>query len=137
MNNTDPVTSMTLRWLRFSKRDLDVALMVMNNPDTSPHHVCWLCQQSAEKALKAALVFEGITFPYTHDLDVLKKLLPKGWAVRDAHSELFILAEQAVEARYPGAWSEPTNADAVVAESKARLVYDSVESEFKCRGVFV
>ncbi len=114
-----------------------MALKAMRDPDPSPHHACWLCQQSAEKALKAALVFESIAFPHTHDLDVLKNLLPKDWAVRDAHSDLSDLAEWAIEARYPGTWSEPTNADAVVVESKARLVYDAVEDEFRRRGRLV
>ncbi len=36
-----------------------------------PRNICWHAVQSAEKAIKAALIFEGICFPKTHDLEVL------------------------------------------------------------------
>ena len=78
---------------------------------------------------------EGIRFPRTHNLEALRGLIPKGWDVRDVPGDLFDLAQWAIEARYPGAWPEPTHADAVRAESEARAVYDSVASEFKRRGV--
>ncbi|MCY4615587.1 MAG: HEPN domain-containing protein [Chloroflexi bacterium] len=39
---------------------------------------CFHSQQAAEKALKAALVLEGIEFPYVHDLTRLRNLLPRG-----------------------------------------------------------
>ena len=114
-----------------------MALKAISEPDPSPYHACWLCQQSAEKALKVSLVFEGIAFPRTYDLDVLKNLLSKGWAMHDAHSDLSDLSEWAIDARYPGTWPEPTNADAIVAKSKASSIYDSVEGEFRCRGVII
>ncbi|MDR7489356.1 MAG: HEPN domain-containing protein [Armatimonadota bacterium] len=64
-----------------------------------PRHVCWLAQQAAEKALKAALILEGVDFPFRHDLDALRNLLPEGWSVKDEHPDLTELTEWAVEAR--------------------------------------
>ena len=40
---------------------------------------CFHSQQAAEKAMKGALVLEGIEFPYVHDLRRLRNLLPDGW----------------------------------------------------------
>ncbi len=92
-------------------------------------------QQSAEKAIKAALLLEKVDFPLVHDLDILRSLLPSGWAVRDAHDDLYELSGWTIEARYPGDWPEPTTADAIGAESKARVIYESIEAEFKRRDV--
>lgn len=136
MNNTNPATQEALRWLTFSKNDLRVALQLIRDPDPSPHHACWLSQQSAEKALKAALMSENVAFPHIHDLNILRNLLPKGWVIHDANNELSILSEWAIEARYPGTWIEPTHKDAVVAESQARLIYEDISAEFKRRGMF-
>lgn len=137
MSGANPAVLEALRWLRFSDEDLDVALRLIRMTPPSPRHACWLCQQAAEKALKAALVSEEIDFPFIHDLGALRNLLPKGWSVRDTHSDLADLTQWAAEARYPGDWSESTYADAVGAESKARSVYNSVAAEFRRRGMLI
>ena len=134
MNDPDPVVHEALRWLRFSEEDLDVALRLLSGSPSAPRHACWLSQQAAEKALKAALVLEEVEFPFTHDLDALRNLLPDGWSVRDTHADLAELTEWAVETRYPGDWPEPTDADAIGAESEARAVHNSVAAEFRRRG---
>ena len=61
MNDPDPVVHEALRWLRFSEEDLDVALRLITGPPSAPRHACWLSQQAAEKALKAALVLDRST----------------------------------------------------------------------------
>ena len=134
MNDAD---AEALRWLQFSNRDLSVASQLLRGATPAPHHVCWLCQQSAEKALKAVLTSEEIDFPLTHDLDRLMSKLPEGWPVRDVSVDLGELTQWVVEARYPGGWPEPTNADAVRAESDARLIYSSVAAEFRRRGTLI
>ena len=134
MNDPDPVVHEALRWLRFSGEDLDVALRLLSGSPSAPRHACWLSQQAAEKALKAALVLEGVEFPFTHDLDALRNLLPGSWSVRDTHPDLAELTEWAVETRYPGDWPEHTDADATRAVSQARSVHDSVAAKFRRRG---
>ncbi len=134
MNDPDPVVHEALRWLRFSEEDLDVALRLITGPPPAPRHACWLSQQAAEKALKAALVLDGVDFPFTHDLDALRNLLPDIWPVRTEHDDLAELTEWAVETRYPGDWPEPTDADAICAESEARAVHKSIAAEFRRRG---
>ena len=76
MSDPDPAVADALRWLRYSTEDLDVARVLLASSPLVPRHVCWLAQQSAEKALKAALVLEGVAFPFTHDLDALCNRLP-------------------------------------------------------------
>ena len=123
------------RWLRYAREDLAVGRRLLADVPSPPRYACFLFQQAAEKALKAALVLEGIHFPFTHDLDALFNLCPESWPVRAAHADLSELTEWGVETRYPGTWSEPIADDADRAESDARAVYDSVEGEFRRRGV--
>ena len=104
MNAPDPVSQESLRWLRFSREDLDVASRLLSGDPPTPRHVCWLSQQAAEKALKAALALERAVFPLTHDLDALRNLLPAGWQLKVTHADLAELTECAVETRYPGNW---------------------------------
>ena len=121
------------RWLRFAAEDLKVAQNLLASNESAPRHICFLAQQSAEKALKAALVLEEMDFPFRHDLDALRNLLPNTWPVRREHSDLAQLTEWAVEARYPGDWEEATAMDAEQAVLQARGVYDSIAAEFKQR----
>ena len=93
MNDPNPVVEEALRWLRFSEEDLSVAARLMSGAPTAPRHACWLSQQAAEKALKAALMLEEVDFAFTHDLDALRNLLPDGWSVRDTHADLAELTE--------------------------------------------
>ena len=135
MNRPDRVVREASRWLRFSAEDLDVARRLLIGRPPTARHVCWLAQQAAEKALKAALVLDEIDFPFSHDLDALRNVLPDSSPIRAAHPDLAELTEWAVETRYPGEWPEATEADATRAESQARAVHDSVVAEFRRRGI--
>jgi HEPN domain-containing protein len=132
-----PEPTEALRWLRFAAEDLAAAERLLDLRDPTPRHVCWFAQQAAEKALKAALVLEGIEFPLRHDLDALRNLLPAGWAVKEEHPDLAELTEWAVEARYPGDWPEATLDEARRAARQARAVFDGVIEDFGRRGVKV
>jgi HEPN domain-containing protein len=59
-------------WVKYSHRALDSAkyLYTMNPPPYE--EVCNLCQQSAEKILKAFLIYSGINPKKTHDLEELR-----------------------------------------------------------------
>ena len=98
---------------QYSNADIMLARRVINTDPISPAHACWLCQQAAEKAIKAALVLENIQFPRTHDLDILCNMLPDDWDIKGAHPDLYDLSIWIVNARYPGDWPEPTCEDAI------------------------
>jgi|GEM_PF-80516 len=117
-----------LRWIRFAQEDLQEAERLLGLQEAVPRHICWFAQQAAEKALKAALVLEGIDFPFRHDLDALRNLLPPNWSVKQEHLDLSVLTAWAVEARYPGDWPEATWEDAHRAVALARAIYDCEEA---------
>lgn len=122
-------------WLRFAREDLEAAEAMLVEDRFIPRHVCWLAQQAAEKALKGALTSEQIAFPFRHDLDALRNLLPEGWQVKVQHRDLAELTEWAVEARYPGDWPDATASHARRATDQARGVYESVAKDLAARGI--
>jgi len=90
-------------WLRFAQMDYDAAkdMSILHNP-VPLEIVCYHCQQSAEKALKAYAIAKGEPLMKTHDLEALLEQCVK-------HDEQFNdLAQQCPEltthvtlSRYP------------------------------------
>lgn len=65
--------------------------------------ICFFCQQSAEKYLKALLQERGTQFARTHDLEsLLVLLMPQDPALRKLRRGLEFLTRFAVDTRYPG-----------------------------------
>ena len=124
----------TRTWLDHARLDLRAADGAIGNPAMAPYHACFLAQQAAEKALKAVLVFLQIEYPYTHDLDALRRLVPRGWRLRQEHPALGDLTRWAVAGRYPSRRAGPTEADAESAVRQARAVVESVERDLRQHG---
>jgi HEPN domain-containing protein len=64
--------------------------------------VCFHCQQSAEKYLKALLKEARVRIPRTHELVALLSLLPPHYSLRGFRRGLEFLTRFAIETRYPG-----------------------------------
>ena len=111
------------RWLAYARSDLDAASALLHDPNHYPRQVCFLAQQSAEKSLKAILVCIEIEFPFTHDLDRLRDLIPMGWRVKTECPDLASLTAWAIESRYPSDMPDVLTADAVQAVELAEQVY--------------
>ncbi len=122
------------RWLKYAYEDLQAAQALRSDVEAAPRQACWLAQQAAEKALKAALCFLGIEFGKTHDLDALRNLLPDDCSTRRRYPDLADLTIWAVQGRYPGDWPEATAADADAALEKARGVLEAVSADLQNRG---
>lgn len=135
MRPLDDRTEEALRWLRFAQEDLVLAEKLLHLREATPRHICWLAQQAAEKALKAALLLEDVDVPRWHNLDALRNILPEGWSVKHECPDLAELTEWAVEARYPGDWPEATREEAARAVAQARDVVASIVRGFAQRGL--
>lgn len=127
----------TARWLRYAEEDLITAETLLKQPHVPPRQACWFAQQSAEKALKASLIFLQIDFRRTHDLNVLRDLLPERWQRKIAPPNLKDLNRWAVEARYPENMREATKADASTAVEQARAVWTSVSTVLAEHGLLI
>ncbi len=122
------------RWLRFAREDLSTAELLVER-DRPARQACFHAQQAAEKTIKAALVFLQVEFPYRHDLDFLRTLLPDGWLLRENPPDLAELTAWAVRARYPmGGSPEATLEGAETAVEQSREVLGTALEDLKRYG---
>jgi HEPN domain-containing protein len=131
MRPLEKTTGTATEWLARARSALALA-KVPKTDEIYLEDLCYEAQQAAEKALKAALVFRGRSFRFTHDLEELGIALVGYEAeppvpLRDA----IVLSRYAVEARYPGPYEPVTEEDhrnAVrLAEGVVRWVSEIVE----------
>ena len=75
-----------------------------NERDYAPYHtICFLCQGSAEKYLKAFLIWNGWELKKTHDLeDLLVFCMDFDPEFENLKEECVLLNEYITGARYPG-----------------------------------
>lgn len=103
-------------WLELAEQDLatarrEAAVAV----DPNLRSVCFHAQQAAEKLMKAILVRRRVSFPRTHNLLELNRLLtPLGVSGGLTDLELVALTRGAVAVRYPGEEITPEEAWAVL-----------------------
>jgi HEPN domain-containing protein len=117
-----------LDWVRKAEADLVAAHRLAEGEPPLPDQTGFLCQQSAEKYLKAFLLACGEIPPRTHDVDVLVEMcmvLDPGFV--QLQNVVAGLTEFAVIFRYPEEWSD--EAWAVDALDKAEQVRDLVRGK--------
>lgn len=119
--------------MRHAREDLEAA-EVLAERGMLPRQACFHAQQAAEKAIKAIFVFLQTDFPYTHDLDRLRGLLPEGWLVKENPPDLSGLTFWATRGRYPGSRREATEDEAREAIEQARRAYETTLEDLKSHG---
>jgi HEPN domain-containing protein len=93
----------TRPWIRKAEDDFVVARKIAAANEALHDAVCFHCQQSAEKYLKALLEELSLTVPRTHNLDDLLTLLHSQYpTLYSMRRGLIFLTDFAVNARYPG-----------------------------------
>ncbi len=123
-----------LSWISYALGDLDAARSKPGK-HVRPRIVAFLSQQAAEKAIKAALILEGVNPPRTHDLDELRKLLPDTWRLVRRHPDLARLSDYAAESRYPDDMGPVTPLQSATAVRQAIAVIRLIREDFERRGV--
>src|SRR5688572_21449432 len=117
----------TGRWVRKAEADLQGANDLAQAG--RPHHdlICFHCQQSAEKYLKALLIERGLSFPKTHRLeDLLLLLLPHDASLKQLRRTLVSLTRYAVDYRYPD--ESATKREAAAALRQAKKVREQIRA---------
>ena len=112
-------------WLFKSQRDLDSAKVLLEHRffDVVVYH----CQQSAEKALKAYLVYQQVTLQKTHNLVVLlENCLDFDPSFEILRPSAEVLTPYATEFRYPSDTIEPEIDEAEEALDIAGSILDFV-----------
>lgn len=87
------------RWLALAAGDLLVAQRIAADDELPQRAACFHAQQAAEKALKALLVQLSIPFRKTHDLVLLREMLPLDFQISVDVEDLARLNPWAIEGR--------------------------------------
>jgi HEPN domain-containing protein len=117
----------TREWVRKAESDYRLAAKLGRGSEPFHDQLCFLCQQSSEKYLKALLEELGGTIPHTHVLDdLLTVLLPHHATLRPLRPGLRFLTRFAVGSRYPG--KNATKRQSQAAQRWARRVRDACRS---------
>ena len=88
-------------WIRRAKSNLRIASKF--DPEVELADLCFEAQQCAEKGIKAVFLKRGRSFPFTHDLLKLLRLLEQsGLRVPQYVNESTELTQYAHVTRYPG-----------------------------------
>ncbi len=108
-------------WVNKAEEDYLAAVDLARRRKFQLHNsVCFHCQQSAEKHLKARIEEAGLRIPRTHDLesllDILLRVEPLWAALRPA---LQNLTDFAVDFRYPGNEANKQDAKTALRDCKS------------------
>ena len=117
-------------WLKFAERDYSISLFLKENYRPLPvENICYGCQQSVEKALKAVLIYHTGDAPKIHDINLLTKMC------QDYTDEITLdssvaktLTRFATKSRYPDEVYDFTDDDVELALKYAKLILDDVEN---------
>ena len=115
-----------LQWLEFAENDIGVAQHLFNLYYPMPYEIiCYLCQQAAEKALKALYIFAGLPggVPRTHDLSMLLDQMHRQMYVGDSiYDDADRLTPYATAGRYPSEIYFDEHGTAKALDSAIRVV---------------
>lgn len=118
-----------LEWLRFAKNDLAVATHLSEVFRPLPENtICWLCQQSVEKALKAILAYHNAKIKKIHDIGLILKETTKLESSVSLDDKIAAkITIFAVESSYPDNVFDFTKEDTQFGLKYAELILDQVK----------
>ena len=123
-------------WIKRAKSNLVIAKNIFKSEyevfggEVFFEELCFELQQSVEKSLKALLLFHGVEFPKTHDIDRLIKLLKiNSVDIPEEILEAGILTQYAVRTRYPDDIRRITEEEYKEALEIAEKVYSWVKNQ--------
>lgn len=120
-----PVSDEIKAWLNKANSDLCAAQVLIEHSTLALGPAAFHCQQTAEKVLKAFLIFKTVSFDRVHNLVYLLDLcetVEPGFAVLREAAES--LTPYAVEVRYPGELLEISIEEAQQALAAAQAVWN-------------
>jgi len=115
-------------WLRMAKSNLELAKVGRFSEYILYEDLCFLCQQSVEKALKGLLINFGVGFPFTHSINAIVNLFKEICIdIPDFVTNSASLTIYAVDTRYPPEEEPVSEEEYKIALDIAGKVYDWVK----------
>lgn len=123
MHVNNRTSAVVRQWITKAENDLKNAAHTLKIRSGCPTDtVSFHAQQCVEKYLKAFLVYKGIDFPRTHDIERLLALLPENIWLRLSIEQQRTLTAYATLTRYPGEYETIPLAEAQQSVRLARRV---------------
>jgi HEPN domain-containing protein len=130
MSTPKPILIVLREWLLKAENDLKTAAHTLTlGQDCPTDTVCFHAQQCVEKYIKALLIYRATPFPKTHDIRLLRALLPPRRRPKLDRKVQDLLSEYATVTRYPGAGTDISLAEARRAVAIARRVRKEVRKQ--------
>jgi HEPN domain-containing protein len=132
MNTNNPIVG---EWIYLAQMDYDYALKSADTFYPAPVEIiCFHCQQSAEKILKAYIAANGDTPAKTHNLTILIKHCKRYLSDFDNYAAFcYTLTAYASDTRYPPKLSL-NESDMKLALSNTRNILEFTKSKLKDMG---
>jgi HEPN domain-containing protein len=123
MNRDEVIKDLVNKWIKKADKDLLSAERELSFEDPVTETVCFHCQQTVEKYLKAFLVYHQVYFTKTHKIgDLLELCATVDSSFKDELEDADNLTDYAVEVRYPDVLLEPKIEEAEEAFEIAKKV---------------
>ena len=118
-------------WRDFARGDLDSAHFLQGARPLRVEIICYHCQQAAEKALKAVLIYHEEELPYIHNtLRLWRLAFALEPTLLDLEAQSDRLRDFATTARYPNE-ANITERDMKQALRDAQAIVEAVEALWK------
>ncbi len=118
--------------LRIANEDLDGALLLAARGN---RNAVYLCEQAAEKVIRAVLTAEGVHAGVRHQLDLMVDLVPDANPLKPALRAVEELAAYATTYRYPTTTGRiidpPTGSEFDRLAAKVKVVLDEAVARFE------
>jgi len=116
-------------WMKFAENDLAVVHILSSHHPMQLEIICYHCQQAAEKALKAYLLYKDKEPPKTHDLKALVDLcIEVSPEFSDIITECEYLSPFGVQPRYPFSF-ELEDSDATTSIQKSEQILEFIKEK--------
>lgn len=121
-----------IEWLKRAKSNLERAKVGKIKDDILYEDLCFDCQQSVEKAIKALLISIDKEFPPIHSIARLLEIVSEtGIEIPEEIQRAIDLTDYAVETRYPGEREPVTKEEYEEALTIAEVVHNWASSIIK------
>jgi HEPN domain-containing protein len=119
------------KWFKKAENDLLSIRNKLASEEIPIDACCFHAQQTAEKYLKAFLVFKSVSFPKTHDLQALTALCAKINPIfHELKEPALKLSDFGIAPRYPDDFDDLTLEDSQQAFQNALLIKNFVLKHF-------
>jgi HEPN domain-containing protein len=121
------------KWINIAERDYAVSITLNELHNPLPVEViCFHCQQSVEKSLKAILAYNNAEIPKTHDIRLLNELCQKFISEDIIESRVAeTITDFAVETRYVEDNQDYTKDNSDFALKQAKEILENVKEILK------